>query len=185
MMTLVRSVESRWMALTDLPLVATCSPPSARSGGCNVQLPARFWDKVEVRGIDDCWNWTAATNNIGYGRYRLSWGHVLSHRIAFLCETHIGSPLLVLHHCDNRPCVNRKHLYLGTHKDNSRDMVARNRSAAGERHPQSILSERDVVLIRAQYGSGKYTHSKIAGTFGIGRRTVSDIISGKTWRHLL
>lgn len=90
----------------------------------------RFWRKVDVRGADDCWEWSGATNSSGYGQITVRTGlTVYAHRLS--AAIHFGmfdQRLWVLHHCDNRRCVNPAHLYLGTVTDNVRDMLERGRS---------------------------------------------------------
>jgi len=95
---------------------------------------APFWSRVAKREPDECWEWTGARMEVGYGAYRLpkERGGKLetAHREAWRL-THPDQPigdLLVLHSCDNRPCVNPAHLWLGTHKDNTRDMFAKGRN---------------------------------------------------------
>jgi hypothetical protein len=90
----------------------------------------RFWEKVDRRGDDECWNWTAGRNRWGYGKFSpRTPGHMGAHR--FSAMLHFGMfdlRLLVLHHCDNPACVNPAHLYLGTDADNARDKRVRGRS---------------------------------------------------------
>lgn len=89
-------------------------------------LDRHFWPKV--RKSDGCWEWTGATNGVGYGQLNVKGKRWSAHRISY--EIHIGAipqGLLVRHRCDNRPCVRPDHLELGTHVDNARDMVERGR----------------------------------------------------------
>lgn len=93
--------------------------------------PARFWEKVEIRGPGECWPWTAAQAR-GYGTFV-----VTKHpkRIArsnrFVWElTHGQEPDgFVCHSCDNPLCCNPDHLWIGTHIDNMNDMRAKGRAA--------------------------------------------------------
>jgi hypothetical protein len=87
----------------------------------------RFWLKVDTSG--ECWEWQAARDSSGYGRFRAPKGAVFAHR--FSHELHNG-PIVgdgwVLHSCDNPPCVNPAHLREGTVADNVRDMLQRGRA---------------------------------------------------------
>lgn len=95
----------------------------------------RFWSHVVVRGANECWEWTASVRqgrDGGYGMFWVDgkcWG---AHRVSW--TLHFGpipDGLCVLHRCDNRPCQNPGHLFLGTKKDNNRD-----KSAKGRHHNQ-------------------------------------------------
>jgi FixJ family two-component response regulator len=89
----------------------------------------------------------------------------------------------VLHRCDNPPCVNPAHLFLGLDKENKADMVAKKRSAWGEASGSAVLSEADVREIRSLIARGVY-HRVIAERFGVSKTTVSDIHRKRSWYHL-
>lgn len=118
-------------------------------------IAERFWEKVDVRGPDECWPWMAGLRQ-GYGRFTITHGKgVQAHRVAYeLTKGPIPPGLDVLHDCDFPPCCNPSHLWPGTNLDNVRDSVAKGRRACGDRngahiHPQS-----------RPYGerNGAYTH---------------------------
>lgn len=90
---------------------------------------------------------------------------------------------MVRHSCDNPPCVNPAHLSTGTKADNSADMVARGRSPRGSRSGASKLTERQVAEIRVRQAAGEL-HRVLAAEYGISRVTITNIVTGKTWRHV-
>lgn len=91
-------------------------------------LSERFWEKVDILGKDDCWNWTACKNSDGYGEIRMYPSKDKAHRIAYkLTHGEIIDGMEVCHKCDNPSCCNPKHLFLGTHRDNILDMYAKGR----------------------------------------------------------
>lgn len=153
----------------------------------NPTLPERFWPKVDVRGDDECWPWLAFRNWSGYGSvYNI--GHMaLAHRVAWtLAYGEIPGDTQVLHHCDNPPCVNHRHLYLGNNADNIRDKIERGRSSfprpdrRGELHPLAKLTQAQVDVIRATpktRGSGV----QLANQYGVCTATISLIRAGKLW----
>jgi hypothetical protein len=148
----------------------------------------QFWQKMSAGGPDDCWEWQGCRHHqTGYGTIR--WGRrtAMAHRVAF--EIHSGKPipggLKVLHRCDNRPCCNPNHLFLGTQHENVLDMVAkgRNPNYVGERNPRAKLSEIDVIAIRA----GGYDHLSnraVSKLFGVTDVLVGLIRRKKIWTHI-
>lgn len=88
---------------------------------------AVFWSRVER--TSSCWNWAGSLSACGYGQFRFGDKQRRVHRLAWtLKRGPIPVGLWVLHHCDNRRCVNPAHLYLGTAQDNADDRVRRGRA---------------------------------------------------------
>ena len=88
----------------------------------------RFWDKVAIAGPDDCWEWQASFHTTGYGQIKYNRKKWKAHRISWiLTNGEIPNTLCVLHKCDNPKCVNPNHLFLGTLKENTQDMLKKNR----------------------------------------------------------
>jgi hypothetical protein len=88
----------------------------------------RFWSKVAIKGADECWEWKASRYPGGYGKFSIKDRYQQAHRLAWrLSNGEIPSGQNILHKCDNPPCVNPNHLFLGTQTDNMHDMMAKNR----------------------------------------------------------
>jgi len=159
-------------------------------------LEERFWAKVDKAGDDDCWNWTAFLNWGGYGAILVSGKQKKAHRVSY--ELHNGTipkgdgyhGICVLHRCDNRSCVNPKHLFLGTHTDNIRDMHQKGRNVesdkVGEKNTAAKLTEDQARLIKrySKLPKGRFTLKTVASLFGVCQSTVFAIKSNTNWSHL-
>lgn len=175
-------------------------------------LSERFWEKVQK--TDGCWLWTGNRHPKGYG-YISEGGRAGSdlraHRVAWeLTYGPIPAGLWVRHKCDTPPCVRPDHLELGTAAENSRDMVERGRSchapnppertARGERHssvthPERIprgerhtfakFTDAQVLSLRQRWRAGGVMQKDLAAEFGVTKSVMSELLAGKTWKHLL
>lgn len=140
----------------------------------------RFWAKVDKSG--DCWIWRGAVflsgRGIGHGTIKVRGRPTLAHRFSW--QIHYGDiPVgsLVCHHCDNPPCVNPEHLYLGTQSTNMKDRSDRGRTARGGRNGRAKLSENQVQWIRSSAMSSR----AVGDALGINRRTVTRIRARRSW----
>lgn len=149
-------------------------------------IEERFWAKVGPETETGCREWTANLCGPGYGQMRRGgpdFNRVMAHRLSY--ELHYGEipeGLCVLHKCDNKKCVNPEHLFLGTHKDNVADMVAKKRHAWRKPPPWTKLSNDDISDIRVLHGFGM-TRKAIAKEYGVSRPLISVLVSGKLERY--
>lgn len=144
-----------------------------------------FWNCVDKsKGPSACWLWTKSKSSSGYGK-TFYFGKVWrAHRLAYFFS-HGETPSHVCHTCDNPSCVNPEHLFAGTAKQNSRDMVDKGRSwkPKGELHPQSKLTREDILLMRKLRSDG-LSFSEIGSRFGIHRNYARQIALGLRWTHV-
>jgi hypothetical protein len=153
----------------------------------------RFWSKVDKRGPDECWEWKAKCNPNGYGQFRVK-EHTTAHRVSWeLTNGPIPEGLYVCHRCDNPPCVNPAHLFLGTAQDNARDMVKKGRDRAsvcpesivrGEKVGSAKLTNEQVIRIRSDYAGGGISCRELAAKYGVNRGTIRAVLTRKQWAHL-
>lgn len=141
----------------------------------------RFLAKINRRGPDECWLWTASFVSGGYGAFSWEGQTLKAHRLAWMhAYGDIPEGLSVCHKCDNPPCCNPRHLFLGTALDNARDRNSKRRQAIGERQGPSKLTEDQVRAIRAS----ALSNSKAAKEFGVSQGLISFIRTRKYWRHV-
>lgn len=158
--------------------------PSTRNATANIPIDLRFWIHVDIRDADECWVWRGRVTHEGYGVMCYRDANVRAHRLALeLTTTPVPPGMVVCHRCDNPPCVNPAHLFVGTHQDNMRDMKAKGRAAVGERHSRARIGAKEVAEIRKRAAAGE-ADSLLGAAFGISRKTVFDVVARRSWRHL-
>ena len=147
-------------------------------------LADRFHDRYIPEPNTGCWLWLAGMSARGYGIIHGD-GVDKAHRASWLIHNGpIPHGLSVLHHCDNPPCVNPAHLFLGTQRDNIKDMEKKGRrrwgNLSGDRAPWAKLSSDDVLAIRSRLAGGE-VQEVLANEYSVAQSTVSKIKLGYRW----
>lgn len=140
----------------------------------------RFWSRV-AKG-DGCWEWTGSLRGRRYGWVKFEGRAWLVHRLAWtLTNGPIPTGLLVCHRCDNPKCCNPGHLFLGTHRDNMRDMTEKGRRLGLKNAAK--LTAADVAQLRSEAERG-VTNRDLACRYGVSVACVSYIVRRITWRDI-
>lgn len=140
----------------------------------------RFESKVE-KLPNGCWEWRGSFHHKGYGYFSIKHRIIYAHRFAYVAYCgEIPFGMLVCHSCDNPICVSPEHIFLGTPKDNTHDMIEKGRMSPGQpRKLRNVVSE-----IRRLYATGEYTTVALAEMFGTVPDSIDNIILGKTHRDV-
>jgi len=143
-----------------------------------------FWEKVLIKGEEECWEWQRALQGKGYGSVSVGKGKTeLAHRVAYhLTNGEIPVGMSIMHKCDNRKCCNPSHLILGTNLDNALDMVAKGRQAKGEAHGMSKLTMEEAEKMRMLYQDDEISFSDLGSKFGVSGRTARGVVKGDYWK---
>jgi hypothetical protein len=164
--------------------------PDCRERGLLARRPARFVSKVDTSGGQNaCHEWTGLRHTNGYGLLSIGTQKqrnltLLAHRFAWeLAHGSIPEGAHVLHRCDNPPCCNAAHLFLGNQQANNADRDSKDRVRHGERHRNAKLSESDVHRIRALYATGAIAHRKLARAFGVSHQTIAEVLNREIWKR--
>lgn len=172
-----------------------------------------FWKRVDQSPGQgpkgDCWEWTGYQakrygKDTGYGRLKAIVAPgvkalLTAHRVSWeIAHGTIPEGQCVCHSCDNPPCVNPRHLFLGSNIENTADRVAKGRSAQGDRsgrrlhpetyprgeqHPLAELTKEQVQVIRFLHSQGRAIRS-LARQFGRGKSTITKVVKRETWREV-
>ena len=141
--------------------------------------PELFWAKVNKNANNGCWEWTGYKDRHGYGDLSYMGRHLQAHRIAWMLLKGDPGTMHCLHKCNNPPCCNVDHLYLGMHAENTRDRVEALRHAWGERSCTARLKNEDVWAIRAL--QGKERAKDIAARYKVSPNHISNIWARRVW----
>lgn len=149
-------------------------------------IPAeqRFWNKVDRRGRDDCWEWLGAKlprgyGIIGVGDSRAGSATTGAHRFSY--ELHYGpipDGYYVMHSCDNPSCVNPHHLSVGTPADNNHDTVRKGRRKGGR---DVVIGQENAVAIRRKFSAKESSAKMLSEEYNVSLRYIYKIINGEYW----
>jgi len=138
----------------------------------------------EFGQLGRCLVWIGTTNSKGYGVAYQGPKRVKAHRAAWeAVNGPIPEGMLVCHRCDNPPCMNVAHLFLGTNDVNVADKVAKARQSRGSGHGRARLTEEDVIRIRKRLFNGEQCRV-IARDFSVSEDAIGAIKRGLTWTHV-
>lgn len=145
-----------------------------------------FWKRVEKK--ESCWHWVGPLGRTGYG---CAWMKYIplrtsAHRLSWMIHNGPIPPgegyhgTCVLHKCDNPPCVNPEHLFLGTAADNATDKTRKGRTPHGVNHHKTKLKPADVLAIR----ESKLSNYRLGMAFRVNPMAIKQIKQGTSWKHL-
>lgn len=161
-----------------------------KSCGCLRSIHRKNYDEdmkqklfSKIKQVNDCWEWQGSLHRQGYGNFPYKNSGQLAHRVSWiLFNGEIPSGMNICHKCDNPPCVNPDHLFVGSYQDNINDMFRKGRkNHQGENHPKVKLSSSQVLEIRELLNK-KITQEEICKKYGITNGHVGSIKHKRTWK---
>lgn len=138
---------------------------------------------------DECWLWAGSRLNTGYGYFRVDHKHYLAHRFSYeFYKESIPPGAEVCHHCDTPACYNPAHLFLGTHRENMADKVAKGRNVTpnltGAAHPRTKLTSEQIIAIRESFVAQHVDIRTLARQNNVTKSTILAIVHGQRWSEV-
>ena len=144
----------------------------------------RFWGRVDIDiSLDVCWEWKGRKNSDGYGEFDYNNTCTFAHRYSWMTlHGEIPKGMVICHKCDNPPCCNPNHLFMGTVQDNVRDRDAKGRQADrhGKKNGRAVLDEEKVRAIKLLRKNGA-TYKELQQEFGVSNGCINHIVNGRHW----
>lgn len=148
----------------------------------------KYADRIKTGAADECWPWIGSHVSAGYGNFTRDGKVIYAHRASFEAANGIGSAVgwVIRHTCDNKPCVNPKHLLSGTHKDNNHDAWERGqlKPLKGEAASRAILTDKIVLAARTEVSAGTASIAELARKHGVAHGVMHAAVTGESWQHL-
>jgi len=148
---------------------------------------ARFYARHIPEPNSGCWLWLGFLDKDGYGFIRYKGKNTRAHRYSYLAHKgEIPENNVVCHKCDNPSCVNPDHLFIGTKKDNTADMISKNRQGSwdyrlgGDSYNAKLTNEQAIEV----YKSSK-SYRELANLYGVGTSTIGRIKRKQTYSNVL
>ncbi len=156
-------------------------------GSLKFTLEQRFWSKVDKRGPNECWPWTAASQDHDGRGYLFVGGdrrQIMASRAAWeIMRGPIPSGMCVCHHCDNPNCCNaEQHMFLGTRADNVHDMDNKGRRINVK--SSARLTPANVREIRLMYFIRRRPYAEVGGKYGVSREAIRNAVARNTWQDV-
>ena len=151
------------------------------------QVVDYFWNKVTYPGNDqDCWEWCGTIEKEGYGVFSVNHKQLRVHRFSW--EYYNGSipnNLFVCHKCDNPPCVNPDHLFLGSLQDNEKDKVQKDRHVFGSKNGRAVLTEEVIIdIITGVLNKTYLSIADIVDKYKVNPMMIRYIFRRKNWTRV-
>lgn len=151
-----------------------------------MQISKKHLTNYITRKSNNCWFWQRSKSKQGYGNYCSNGKVYRAHRVSahLFLKMPLESKKLVLHKCDNPPCVNPEHLFIGTQKDNMIDASKKNKfNRVGTNNGHAKLNPKKIKEIRNRLKNGE-TQTSIGVTFNVPQSTIWKIKNKVLWGHV-